>query len=293
MVGLHSYAIGTAFWIGTQCAGLNGKHSVLRPVITAKCVCLVDPHVRILSAMYAKSLNLEIALLSFSDKAGRYINWSAGITPPPECCKRDVVSAVAAALSSATSNCAGNVLPLASARRMIPAHAFALKKYRCGIESCSSTCDNEHTAASLGQAEILGIQNPPCDCSPGSIHTTSVLPFPPWRLKFLGFAHQGAEEAAERVALVGEDAGDVFPDADCFRLASLGSNMVNCIEQLHVFDGEGAARIGQTFAHAGHAESLARGATDHQLRRLDRAGQYLAHELCHVAQVRHVRPPVG
>ena len=71
----------------------------------------------------------------------------------------------------------------------------------------------------MGQAEILGIQNPPCDCSPGSIHTTSVLPFAPWRLKFLGFAHQGAEEATERVALVGEDAGDVFPEAGGLRFA--------------------------------------------------------------------------
>ncbi|MNC76676.1 hypothetical protein D3C75_1284460 [compost metagenome] len=63
----------------------------------------------------------------------------------------------------------------------------------------------------MGQAEILGIQNPPCDCSRGSIHTTSVLPFAPWRLEFFGFAHQGAEEAAKRVAFVGEDSGDVLP----------------------------------------------------------------------------------
>lgn len=51
---------------------------------------------------------------------------------------------------------------LRPSRRAIPARAFSLKKYFEGIEPCSSTCDNEHTAASLGQAEILGVQDPPC-----------------------------------------------------------------------------------------------------------------------------------
>lgn len=56
----------------------------------------------------------------------------------------------------AERSCSGNVLPLASARRSIPAQAFSLKKYLGGIESVSSTCDNEHTTASLGQFRNIG-----------------------------------------------------------------------------------------------------------------------------------------
>lgn len=152
--------------------------------------------------------------------------------------KAQVEEVSAAALERrAERSVSGKVLPLASARRMIPAHAFALKKYFEGIEPCSSTCDNEHTAASLGQAEILGIQNPPRGCSLGSIHTTSVLPFAPWRLEFFGFAHQGAEEAAEGVFLVREDAWNVLPPCDALGLTAAGSNKVNCIDGLHELDG--------------------------------------------------------
>ena len=89
--------------------------------------------------------------------------------------------------------------------------------------------------------------------SSGFTHLAS-FHLPPWRLELLGFAHQGAEEAAKRVPFVGEDAGDVFPEAGSLGLAAHGSNMVNCIEKRHVLDGEGAAGVVQAFAHAGHAE---------------------------------------
>jgi hypothetical protein len=70
--------------------------------------------------------------------------------------------------SSAIRSIPGNCFPRFPARRKIPAHAFELKKYRCGIKPVSSTCHNEHTRASLGQTEILGIERPPRDCSDGS-----------------------------------------------------------------------------------------------------------------------------
>src|SRR5438067_412908 len=70
----------------------------------------------------------------------------------------DVTTAI-----SASESAGGSVFPRVAARRRIPAQAVALKKYRCGIEPFSSTCDNEHTAASLGHSEILGIENPPRD----------------------------------------------------------------------------------------------------------------------------------
>ena len=56
---------------------------------------------------------------------------------------------------------AGNVFWRRAQRRRIPARAFALKQYFGGIEPRSSTCDNKHTLASLGRAEILGIEHPP------------------------------------------------------------------------------------------------------------------------------------
>ena len=158
-------------------------------------------------------------------------------------------------------------------RRAIPASAFALKKYLGGIEPVSSTCDNEHATASLGQAEILGVQNPPRDCSFGSIHTTSVLPFFPWRLQLAVFPSKRAKKASEGVPFVAEDAGDVLPDDDAGGLSLAGANIVNCICKLHVFDGEGAARVGEAFAHTGNREGLAWGSADQHVRRWDLAGQ--------------------
>jgi hypothetical protein len=64
--------------------------------------------------------------------------------------------------ASACAKSAGNFFPLAAARRKIPAHAIKLKEYFCGAD-LSSTCDNEHTLASLGQAEILGVNRAPGD----------------------------------------------------------------------------------------------------------------------------------
>ncbi|MNC61859.1 hypothetical protein D3C75_1118290 [compost metagenome] len=64
--------------------------------------------------------------------------------------------------------------------------------------------------------------------------------------------------------------------------------MVNCIEQLHVFDGEGATRVSEAFAHAGHAECLAGRAADQHLGRLYLAGQHHGCQAGHVAVVRCV-----
>jgi len=69
--------------------------------------------------------------------------------------------------------------------------------------------------------------------------------------------------------------------------------MVNCIEQLHVFDGEGAAGIGQAFAHAGHAEGLAGSAADQHLGRRNLAGKHHGGQAGHVAVVRRVRVVVS
>jgi hypothetical protein len=68
------------------------------------------------------------------------------------------VSAFATAFSAA-SKCGGNARPRDSARRRIPAQAFALKKYRCGTSPVSKTSDNEHTVPSLGDGAAVAVHS--------------------------------------------------------------------------------------------------------------------------------------
>jgi len=54
----------------------------------------------------------------------------------------------------------GSAFPRLSARRRIPAHAFGLKKNRPGTSrASSSTCDNEHTASSLGDGTRVSVHS--------------------------------------------------------------------------------------------------------------------------------------
>jgi hypothetical protein len=64
-----------------------------------------------------------------------------------------------ATVSSAARKCGGSVLPRFTARRRIPAEAFALKKYRRGSSPVSMMSDNEHAAPALGHSEILSVKN--------------------------------------------------------------------------------------------------------------------------------------
>ena len=47
----------------------------------------------------------------------------------------------------------------------MPRHAFGLKKYLGGT-SVAKTADKEHTAAPLGQSEILSVKYPPAHAIP-------------------------------------------------------------------------------------------------------------------------------
>ena len=61
----------------------------------------------------------------------------------------------------ATSKADGNTRPRRCARLRIPAAALGLKKNRAGtVVESSSTDDNEHATATLGDSEILAIENP-------------------------------------------------------------------------------------------------------------------------------------
>jgi hypothetical protein len=145
----------------------------------------------------------------------------------------------------------GKTFPRFSARRRIPAHAVELKKYCWGIEPLTSTCDNEHTTAPLGESMILGILDPPCCCPLGSSNITcdrplwamqtgfrvpapmgrgpSVLRSWAW-LKRLVIADEGSEEGAERIIGHAEAAGDVLPDCD----AGLFADVVDSIGEIHI-----------------------------------------------------------
>jgi hypothetical protein len=176
-----------------------------------------------------------------------------------------------------------------SARRSIPAHAVELKKYRCGIEPVSSTCDNEHTAASLGHSEILGIEDSPRDCSRGSKHTTSVRPFAPCRFEFAIFAGKCSQKATEGVVFAAEDSGDVFPYENGGLLSASKSSCVNGICEFHIGQGELAARIGEAAAKAGYAERLAGRAADKDIGSGDFASRSARGNGRHVAEIRHIR----
>jgi hypothetical protein len=146
--------------------------------------------------------------------------------------RQSLPSIVCATIFKAASNASGSSFPRFSARRRIPAHAFELKKNRCGIEPVSSTCDNEHTAASLGQAEVLGIEGPPRDCSLGAKHTTSVRPLSPWCDQRIAFAGKSSKEAAEGVVFGAKDSGHVLPDDDAGGLMAVVSDSVDGIRYL-------------------------------------------------------------
>ncbi len=81
-----------------------------------------------------------------------------------------------------------------SARRRIPAQARGVKKNRGGtLPGSSRMSDNEHTLASLGKPVMLSVQHPPGPPIPA-----------------LGKA---IKELVERAAIVGENAGHIFPQA--------------------------------------------------------------------------------
>lgn len=202
------------------------------------------------------------------------------------------VGAWEATACSARIKGSGNVFPRASARRRIPAHAFELKKYCCGIESLTRTCDNEHTTASLGQSEILGVEGPPCDCPFGSKHTTSVRPFLPCRDEFIVFTGKASKEATECSAFVAKDSGNVLPHDDAGLLPSISSNSVDCIGKIHIREGQLAAGISETCAKSCHRECLAGRSTDQDVRCFDFTGQYHRGQLRHVAVIHDARKPM-
>lgn len=96
-----------------------------------------------------------------------------------------------------------------------------------------------------------------------------------------------AQEGAEGISCVGEDAGDVLPEDPSGRLSSSASNSVDCISKADELQGQVAAFVGQAAAQASHREGLAGRAADQHIRGRDLAGQDAGGNGGHVTQVRH------
>lgn len=195
--------------------------------------------------------------------------------------------------SSATArkawcSCVGSSFPRFSARRSIPAHAVELKKNRRGIEPVSSTCDNEHTSASLGHSEILGVEYAPRDCSLGAKHITSVRPFTPWRDERIIFAGKASKEAAEGVILGIEHSGDVLPENDAWLEPVVGAADVDGIGDLAEGQGQIAASIVKRLAQAGDGKGLTGRAPAEHVRGFNLPHDDPLRQVRHVAEVRHV-----
>jgi hypothetical protein len=128
-------------------------------------------------------------------------------------------------------------LPFRSARRRIPAHAFGLKKNRCGTaEVSTSTSDNEDTASSLGNGTRVSVHSGVL-----SVQDPVGPPIPE--------VFQPPEEGTKSPSSVlRQDTWDVFPD-DPLR--------AQCSRQSEELQREATARVGKSLSESCDREGLA------------------------------------
>ncbi len=136
-----------------------------------------------------------------------------------------------ATCSRAAAKSAGNFFPRLAARRRIPAHALALKKYRRGTSPVSKMSDNEDATATLGHSEELSVQHPPGATIPE--------------------VRQRREDGAKVPASVrGQNSGNVFPDNPTGPKAA---------SKPAKFEGQVATRVIQAASSSSNRERHARG----------------------------------
>lgn len=132
-------------------------------------------------------------------------------------------------IARARANAGGSSFPRRSARRRIPAAAFADSQYRGGGGEVSRTSDNEHSAAPLGDSEISSVQSSPCDAVPEFV--------------------QSVEDDGEVASLIrGEKPGNILDDDPP------GPKLASDSMELKP---ETATLAGKTGPSAGHADVLA------------------------------------
>jgi hypothetical protein len=173
---------------------------------------------------------------------------------------------VSATRSNAIRSKGGNALARFSARRKIPAQAFALKKYRRGSLPPSKMSDNEDATAALGHSEELSVQNPVSE------------PVPEF--------NQRPEQGSKRPSVVDrQDAGDVFPHDPAG---------VQALSQSEKFQREVATRVIQSEALAGDREGLAGGTSDEKVNGIcSDAPEPVAPDRREVAKITNLRKTMG
>ncbi len=110
-----------------------------------------------------KGFDLEVAFVPACGQAGRFVDRPLPVSAAEA--DGDGYPLVGSGQRSGKAACAiraackrsGSDLPRLLARRRIPVQAIGLKKYRCGIESVTTTCHKKHALAALGDTEILGL----------------------------------------------------------------------------------------------------------------------------------------
>lgn len=163
----------------------------------------------------------------------------------------------------------------------MPLHALALKKYLAGIGPVSRTPDNKHTAAPLGQAEVLSVENTPCEFSLRPNDTTSVRPPAPWREQRAIFSSERSEKMSEGIVSGGQDSADVFPEHKI---------RGKSIAQLHEFQSQFSARVIETAAQPGYRERLTRRSADKDI---DVVPPPAATDAAHITEIGDARIPRG
>ena len=161
----------------------------------------------------------------------------------------------------------------------MPLHALALKKNLAWIGPVSRTPDNKHTAAPLGQAEVLSVENTPCEFSLWSNDTTSVRPPAPWREQRAIFSSERSEKMSEGIVSGGQDSADVFPEHK-----TRGKSMT----QLHKFQSQLSARVIETAAQTGHGERLTRRSAN---KNIDVVPPPAATDTAHITEIGDARIP--
>jgi hypothetical protein len=136
----------------------------------------------------------------------------------------------------------------------MPRQASGLKKYRCGTFCVSKISDNEHATATLGDSEVLSVENAVSE------------PIPEFA--------QRPEEGSKRPPSVNrQNAWDVFPD---------NPRRPDALREREELKGEVSARVGKSGSRSCEGEGLA-GCPPNQKVNLSNV---VWSDLCEVAEVR-------
>jgi len=139
----------------------------------------------------------------------------------------------------------GRTFPRRSARRRMPAHAFWLKKNRCGTrEVGSSTSDNEDTLPSLGHGTSVAVHSGVL-----SVQDPVGPPIPE--------VFQPPEEGSKRPSSVlRQDTRDIFPDDPAW---------AKCASQSEELQRKASSRVGKSLSESCDREGLAGCSSDKEV----------------------------